>query len=427
MRTTKSHVIALLAELHHSGDHEAAWRLPTGRPELISDYGHYLSLAREAERGGFDALFFADFQAFREGFRDRMPWGFDPISLLAAIAADCPDIGIVATASTVFNRADSLARTFATLHQQTSGRVGWNIVTSGTPEAAASFGLSTNPPHDERYRQAEDFVLNVLDWWRKDPNNIGLSAENRPALVQAGASPVGRDFAARYAELVFTAVPDVRAAADFRADIRRRASRIGRSPNDVKVTPGFFVVVGSTEAEAKALREELDAKLTDNQLRRMLADFGIDIDRYGLDDEIQGHLRDLTGSHSGIQSRIEVFQRVASSMGSEVTLRKLARRVAGSRGHLSCTGTPEQIADTMERVLDAGGADGFVIKFSHNPGGITDFVDGVIPELQRRGLYRGGYESQSLRARFGSNPNIANTFQQRAATGAALTAEKHHV
>lgn len=410
--------LSLLAEFHHSGDHEAGWRMPGAQPERISSYDYYRDRARVAERGLFDALFFADFHAFRPSFKDTMAWGFEPTSLLAAIAADCREIGIVATASTVYSQVDTLARTFATLHEQTRGRVGWNVVTAGADAAAASYGLAANPPHAERYRQAARFVDSVLEWWREDPQGYGLSAERRPLLVQAGSSESGRDFASRYAELVFTATPDIEAGRSFRDDLRRRAARHGRSPDSIKVAPGFLVVLGSTEEEARRLRNALDDRLTEDHYRNMLGHFGFDVEHLDLDSPLPERLTEMAELRA-IQSRVPILERVAASLEKPVTFRRLIRSIAGSRGHLNCTGTPEQVVDVMEAWFRGGAADAFVIKFSHNPGGAEDFVSGVIPELQRRGLFRREYGGETdLRARIGLEPDAAG--KRRAAK--AITA-----
>lgn len=396
--------LSLLAEFHHSGDHEAGWRLPGGQPKRIADYDYYRDLAQVAERGLFDALFFADFHAFRPGFRDSMAWGLEPTSLLAAVAAECPEIGIVATASTVYSQAETLARTFATLYEQTQGRVAWNIVTAGQDLAAKSYGLEANPPHDQRYEQAGPFVVDVLNWWQRNPEGYGLGANDRPLLVQAGSSEQGREFAARYAELVFTATPDIESARAFRDDLRTRASSYGRSPDSVKISPGFLVVLGSTEAEAQRLRDDLDDRLTENHYRNMLHSFGFNIDDLDLDTPLNDRLSDIAELRA-IRSRVPILERVVSLMEGPVTFRRLVRSIAGSRGHLNWTGTPEQVADVMEAWFRGGAADAFVIKFSHNPGGVQDFVDGVIPELQRRGLFRREYGDGDLRKRFGIGPN----------------------
>jgi len=388
--------LSLLAEFHQSGDHEAAWRLPSAEPDRIHDYAYYRDLARVAERGLFDSLFFADFHAFRPGFRDQMPWGFEPTSLLAAVAAACPEVGIIATASTVYSQPDTLARTYATLHEQTGGRVGWNIVTAGREAAAASYGLAANPPHAERYRQARGFTDEVLSLWEKDPWGLGVSAAVRPVLVQAGSSEDGRDFAGRFAELVFTATPDIASARAFRADVRKRATAYGRDPASLNVSPGFLVVLGSTEEEARRRRDELDDLLTEANYRTMLGNFGIDpsVDL----DAPAGRLDKVVGD--GLKSRIPVLEQVIASHPTTPSWRQLIRGIAGSRGHLHCTGTPEQVVDIMEEWYRGEAADAFVVKFSHNPGGVQDFVEQVVPELQRRGLYRREYgEDRTLAQR----------------------------
>lgn len=398
---TRQH-LSLLAEFHHSGDHEAAWRRPTAQPERFADYTYYRDLARTAERGLFDTLFFADFHAFRPSFRHSASWGFEPTSLLAAVAAEVENIGIIATASTVYSQPRTLARTFATLWDQTGGRVGWNIVTAGADAAARSYGLEANPPHADRYRQARGFVGEVLDLWADDAFDLGTSATRRPHLVQAGSSADGRDFAGTFAETVFTATPDLESAVAFRDDVRRRAVSHGRNPDSVAVTPGFLVVLGSTEEEALRLRTELDDLLTPGIYNTMLAGFGLS--GFDLDAPLPERLGDIAELRA-IRSRVPILERVAAGLERPATFRTLLRSIAGSRGHLTVTGTPEQVVDTMEEWFRGGAADGFVIKFSHNPGGADDFVDHVVPELQRRGLYRREYGADtSLRGRFTSTP-----------------------
>lgn len=407
MSTQTPKTLSLLAEFHHSGDHESAWRLPTAEPERISDYSYYRDLAVTAAEGLFDTLFFADFHSFSPRFKRSVPWGFEPTSLLSAIAQAVPEIGIIATASTVYSDPHTLARTFATLWEQTKGRVGWNIVTAGSEAAAASYGLDQNPEHADRYRAAHAFVEQVLADWEADPWGFGISRANRPVTVQAGSSDDGREFAGRFAELVFTAAPDVEAGQAFRRDVQSRAVKYGRSPDSVNVAPGFLVVVGSTEEEARRKRDELDAFVTPETLRSMLTMWGLD--HVDLDDTVGDLAR--TTRNQAIKSRIPVLQRIVDQAPGPITFRELVRSLAGSRGHVNKTGTPEQVVDVMEEWYRRGACDAFVIKFSHNPGGVRDFVDGVVPELQRRGLYRTEYgQDLTLHQRIGiTRPDVLGT------------------
>lgn len=363
----------LFAEFHHSGDHEAAWRLPTARPDRVDDAGYYVERARLAARGGFSDVFFADFVGYDPSVRHQVRWPFEPTTLLAAVAASVPDLGVVATASTVFATPDELIDTFATLQDVSGGRAGWNIVTTGAPAAAAAFGR-TVPAHDDRYDAADHVV---------DAVRAAFTEQTRPLFVQAGASPRGRTFATRHADAVFAATPDQEAARSFRRDLHERAAALGRRPP--LLLPGFLITLGSTTEEARRRRDELDDLLSDGTIGTLLHQFGLDLPGVGLDDPLPDLVAAGAG-HDGIRSRSAVLDTVARKLGPDVTLRRLVRHVAGSRGHLQHTGTPEAVADIMEDWVRGGAADGFVVKFSHNPGGAEDFVDGVTPLLRARGL-----------------------------------------
>lgn len=375
-----SRTLHLFAEFHHSGDHEAAWRLPTARPDRIDDARYYLERSRLAARGGFDAVFFADFVGFDPSVRDHVRWPFEPTTLLGAVGAAVPDIGLVATASTVFGTAERLVDTFAALQQVSDGRAGWNIVTAGAPASAAAFGLEDVPAHDDRYAAADGVVARFHELWREG----GYGP--RPLLVQAGASDRGRDFAARHADVVFAATPTREDARVFRLDLHRRAAALGTRPP--LLLPGFLVTLGSREAEARALRARLDDLITDDNAAGLLRGFGIEPPAGGLDRPLPELSADP--AFGGIRSRVPVLASIAAGLGPDTSLRTLVRHVAGSRGHLQHTGTAEQVAAIMGDWLDAGAADGFIVKFSHNPGGAEDFVDGVVPLLRSRRLLPDG-------------------------------------
>lgn len=376
----------LFAEFHHSGDHEAAWRLPSARPDLVTDAGYYTDRAHLAARGRFDAVFFADFVGYDSSVRHHVRWPFEPTTLLGAIGSAVPDIGLVATASTVFGDSDQLVETFATLQQVSGGRAGWNIVTAGAPAAARAIGLDGFPAHDDRYGAADQVVARFHRLW--ESGGYGP----RPLLVQAGASDRGREFAARHADVVFAATPTLDEARAFRTDLHRRAGSAGVRPP--LLLPGFLITLGSTVAEARELRTRLDDLLTDENVAGLLRMFGIDPPADGLDGPLPPEL--AVPGYAGIRSRAPVLAAIAARLGPDTSLRTLVRHVAGSRGHLQHTGTAEQIGDIMAEWISTGAADGFVVKFSHNPGGAEDFVDGVVPLLQRRGLLPTDYSDQPL-------------------------------
>ncbi|MFT4126077.1 MAG: LLM class flavin-dependent oxidoreductase [Gordonia sp. (in: high G+C Gram-positive bacteria)] len=370
----------LLADLHHSGDHEAAWRLPGSPVDRLADPGYYVEFARLAADGGFDAVFFVDFIGFDPVVRSVVRWPFEPTTLTTAVLQSVPDIAAVVTASTVFATEDQLHRTFATLDDLSGGRIGWNIVTTGAPAAARAFGGGAVAPHDERYRLADGLVADLVARWT---GNGGRG----PVRVQAGSSPAGRDFAARHAEVVFTAAPTRDAAAEFRSDLRRRAERAGRDPDTIRVLPGILTTIGETDDAARALRDTLNALITEHGARRTLAMYGVELPAGHLDAPLPPIVRDP--GFDGIHSRAAVLQSIADDLGEAPRWRDLVNRIAGSRGHLSVTGSGATIAAVMNDWLDAEACDGFVVKFAHSPAGARDFVDQVSPLLTARGIGRG--------------------------------------
>jgi alkanesulfonate monooxygenase SsuD/methylene tetrahydromethanopterin reductase-like flavin-dependent oxidoreductase (luciferase family) len=379
----------LFAEFHHSGDHEAAWRLPSARPDLVTSAEYYVDRVRLAAHGRFDAVFFADFVGYDPSVRHHVRWPFEPTTLLGAIGSVVPDIGLVATASTVFGAPEQLVETFAALQQVSSGRAGWNIVTAGAPAAARAIGRGEFPAHDDRYHAAEHVLARFDKLWQSGGHGP------RPLLVQAGASEQGREFAARHADVVFAATPTAADARAFRADLHRRAGAAGFRPP--LLLPGFLITLGSTVDEAQALRSRLDDLLTDENVAGLLGMFGIEPPATGLDGPLPPELADP--EFGGIRSRAPVLAALAARLGPNTSLRTLVRHVAGSRGHLQYTGTAEQVAAIMAEWLDTGAADGFVVKFSHNPGGAEDFVNGVVPLLQRRGVLPMDYTHATLTER----------------------------
>jgi FMN-dependent oxidoreductase (nitrilotriacetate monooxygenase family) len=422
----------LNAFLMGTGHHEAAWRLPQARPEATLTAEHYIELARIAERGKLDSIFFADGLAVGRNLRWNAQNALEPITLLAAVATHTERIGLIATASTTYNEPYHLARKFASLDHISRGRAGWNIVTSAGEDEALNFGRSARPAHEDRYDRATEFVevvQRLWDSWEDDarlldkstgefvdvtkvheidhraeyfgvkgPLNIARPPQGRPLLVQAGSSEAGKEYAARYAEAVFTAQQTLAEGQAFYADLKSRVTRSGRRPGDVKVLPGICAVIGGTEAEAKAREAELNALISpaygQEQLSRMLEH---DISGYPLD----GPLPRLPGEEAiaGGKSRFTLVTTLARR--ENLTIRELIERLAGGRGHRVFAGTPEQVADQIELWFSAGAADGFNIMPPSLPGGLSDFVEQVVPELQRRRLFRTEYTGRTLREHYG--------------------------
>ncbi|WP_395104141.1 LLM class flavin-dependent oxidoreductase [Actinomadura sp. SCN-SB] len=414
------------------GHHEAAWRHPRSTTAAVTDVAYFQSLARRAEEGLLDSVFFADQLVLGNGDAEFRPrGGLEPLTLLAALATVTERIGLIATASTTYTEPFNLARQFASLDHISHGRIGWNIVTSWAVGAAANFGLDRPIPHDERYARAFEYmevVTRLWDSWADDavvhdqaagrfadPAKIreaGFEGEfyrvkgagtvprppqGHPVLVQAGSSEEGRRFAAHHAEAIFTAQQDMAEAVAFAADVRRRASAAGRDPRHLKILPGLSPIIGSTEEEARRLERELnELTLPEVGLRHLSARFdGADLSGIPLDEPLSVDALPRPSDVQGPQSRAKLITDLVRR--ERPTLRELLYRLAGARGHLVVTGTPEQIADRIEEWSEAGAADGFNIMPPHLPGGLDDFIDHVVPELQRRGLFRKEYEGTTLR------------------------------
>ena len=427
------------------GHHEAAWRLPEADPFAHVDVAHYQQLARIAERGKLDSLFLADGPVLWSDLGRRPGGALEPTVLLTALAAVTDHIGLIATASTTYNEPYNLARRFASLDHISGGRAGWNIVTTAGLDAARNFNLDSLPPHRERYERAGEFVevsLKLWDSWDDDaalgdkergvwgddakvypPGHVGRfykvagalnvprSPQGYPLLVQAGSSEDGKDFAARYAEAVFTAHQTRDDARAFYLDLKQRAVGYGRDPDTVKVLPGIVPILGGTEAQARALETELNRLIRPEYALPQLAELlGVDISQLHLDHELPA---DLPGEDQveGAKSRRTLV--VNLGRRERLTVRELIARLGGGRGHFTVAGTAEQIADVITDWYHHGAADGFNIMPPVLPSGLVSFVDTVVPILQERGLFRTGYSGRTLRDNYGlPRPANRNTTAQ---------------
>ncbi|QES47692.1 LLM class flavin-dependent oxidoreductase [Streptomyces venezuelae] len=435
---TTPRTLHLNAFLMNAGHHDAAWRHPDSSPERVTDLAYFQELARIAERGTLDSIFFADGLALWGKARHNALGGFEPLTLLAAIAAVTEHVGLIATASTTFNEPYHLARKFASLDHLSGGRAGWNIVTSGTVDEARNFNREEHLEHRIRYERAHEFLdvaTKLWDSWEDDaivldkergiyadtgrlhpaahrgehfavagPLNVPRSPQGHPLLVQAGSSEDGKEFAARHAEAVFTAQQTLTDAQTFYKDLKSRLPRYGRTERDLLVLPGIAPVLGSTEAEAKALERQLtDLQVPEYGLAQLSGMLGTDLTGLPLD----GPLPDLPEERdiNGNKSRFTLVAELARRDG--LTLRELIARLGAGRGHRVVAGTPEQIADQLEEWFTRGAADGFNIMAPVLPTGLADFVDQVVPILRRRGLFRTEYTGRTLREHYGL-PRPAN-------------------
>ncbi|MCC5623480.1 LLM class flavin-dependent oxidoreductase [Nostoc sp. CHAB 5715] len=413
--------------------HTGAWRYPGAIPDANFNFPALKKFIQKLEQGKFDAFFMADHLAvlnmpINALKRSHTVTSFEPFTLLSALATVTEHIGLVATASTTYDAPYHIARRFASLDHISEGRAGWNIVTTANPDAALNFGLEEEIEHDERYRRAREFYDVVTGLWDsfaddafirdveagiyfdpaklhvlnhkakylsvRGPLNIARPVQGWPVIVQAGASEAGRQLAAETAEAVFAPAGNLEAGKALFADIKGRAQAKGRDPDSIKILPGALVVVGETVAEAQAKRVYLDSLVHyDSGIASLNSAIGYDVSGFDPD----GPLPEIPLTNAGHSSRERV---IALAQRENLTIRQLAQRI-GSYGGLAFVGTPQTIADEMEKWLFEEGSDGFNIMFPYLPEGLNDFVDKVVPELQRRKIFRKEYEGTTLRENLG--------------------------
>lgn len=431
--STPARTLHLNAFLMSTGHHEASWRLPESNPLASTDVRHYQNLARIAERGKFDSVFFADSPVIFGNVGRRPAGKLEPTVLLTALAAATEKIGLIATASTTYNDPYNLARRFASVDVVSGGRAGWNVVTTAGPDAARNFGIDDQPSHAARYERAAEFLDvagKLWDSWDdnavladkesgvwadadrvrpinhdgkhfkvRGPLNVPRSPQGYPVIVQAGSSEDGKDLAARYAEAVFTAQQTLEDAQSFYADLKARTAATGRDPHGIKILPGIVPVIASTEAEARRREQELDDLINPEYARIELAKtLRVSPDDLALDRQLP---QDLPHEDSieGAKSRYTLIVDLARR--EKLTVRQLIGRLGGGRGHRTFSGTPEQVADAIQLWFEKGAADGFNIMPAVLPSGLETFVDHVVPVLRARGLFRTEYTGSTLRDHYG--------------------------
>jgi alkanesulfonate monooxygenase len=422
--------------------HTGAWRYPGAFPDANFNLRHLVRFIRKLERGKFDFFFMADHLAVLNMpmaalRRSHTVTSFEPFTLLSALAMVTERIGLVATASTTFDAPYHIARRFASLDWISGGRAGWNIVTTSNPDAALNFGLEEHMEHDERYARAREFfdvVTGLWDSWADDafvrdveaglyfdparlhtlnhkgkylsvrgPLNIARPIQGWPLIVQAGASDVGRQLAAEVGEAIFAGVNNIEDSKRLYADVKARAENAGRRREHVKLMPGCFVVVGETLEQARERKALLDSRVhPDSGIATLSAQLGHDVSGFDLDAPLPD-IPETNASRSGRQKLIDMAAR------EKLTVRQLAQRVGGSFGSLEMIGTAQSVADEMQHWLESEACDGFNVIFPYLPMGLDDFVDGVVPELQRRGIFRREYTGRTLRENLGL-PRPSNRF-----------------
>jgi N-acetyl-S-(2-succino)cysteine monooxygenase len=420
--------------LRPAGHHVAAWRHPDAQADAGFNFAPFTELAKAAERALFDMLFLADTAGIPIEDLDRasqtsyVAW-VEPFTTMVALAMVTRHIGLVCTSSTTFEEPFNVARKFASLDIVSGGRGGWNLITSSNPLEWLNFNADKLTKRDERYARAREFAhvvhglwnswdedaflldreagrffdpqkLHVLDHHGKyfrvrGPLNVARSPQGRPVMVQAGASDDGKDLAAETADVIFAAHPTLEGARGFYADVKKRVESRGRDPRHVLIMPGFQVTIGRSEQEARDKFQMLQDLIPSAVGLQHLSQY-IGFDLTGCD--IDGPLPDIPLDNANF-SRTELFVNLAQREG--LTVRQLYQRISGGRGHFQTFGTPTQVADMMEEWFTGGAADGFNFMAPVFPGGLTDFAELVIPELQRRGLYRTRYQGSTLRANLG--------------------------
>lgn len=418
------------------GHHVAAWRHPESAAEDVQQFHLYKRLAEQAEKGKFDMIFFADGYAINDKLQSAIEHTVtvrpDPLILLAAISAVTTKIGLTATVSTTYNEPFHVARKFASLDHLSGGRAAWNVVTSGQNAEALNFNRNEHLKHGLRYERAEEFVdvvKKLWDSWEDDaiivdkkagrfaepskvhevnhngdwftvkgPLNVSRPIQGHPVIVQAGSSEAGIELAAKTAEVIFTAWQTIEEAQNFYKNVKGKLSKYGRSHDDLKVMPGVFPIVGKTEEEAnekQALLKELIPEKAGVGLLSSLISY--DLSPYPVDGPLPDlpHISEINGG----KSRFQLLKDIADR--EQLTIRQLYQHIAGARGHREIKGTPVQIADQLQEWFENEAADGFNIMPPYLPGGLDDFVEQVIPELQKRGLFRTEYNGNTLRDHLG--------------------------
>jgi FMN-dependent oxidoreductase (nitrilotriacetate monooxygenase family) len=417
----------------HSGFVPSAWRVAQADPRAFIDVNHYVRLAQIAERACLDAIFLADNAAISDQLDMRPITALEPTMLLTSVAAATRHIGLIATASTSYNEPYNIARRFATLDLISGGRAGWNIVTTADLPSARNFGLNAVPEHADRYARADEFTTLVKSLWNSWEDdaliadkasgafvdlaklhpaqhrgrffgvqgalNLPRSAQGHPVLVQAGASGDGRELAARHAEAVFSASQSFDESRAYRADLNARAARYGRGPHAVKVLAGLTTIIGATHAEALRRRDELVELIPWRySLTRLAGTLGVPVDSLELDKRLPD---DLPLPNNGNGNHTFFHATLAQARAHGYTVRELVRALAGGGGHRVVVGTPEQIADDIAHWFENGAADGFNLMPDVLPDGLEAFTEGVVPILQRRGIFRRAYEGSTLREHLG--------------------------
>lgn len=423
--------------INPTGHNQAAWRHPGSEPDAGINFDHYRRIAQKAESACFDAIFLADNQCVRPGppemvsqVAQYVAW-FEPLTLMGGLATVTSRIGLIATASTSYNYPFQVARKFASLDHMSGGRIGWNIVTSGMVQEAQNFGRDEHYEHDLRYEMAAEFVdvcRGLWDSWDDDafvrdvesgifsdlsklhalnhegrflkckgPLNIPRPPQGWPVHVQAGQSPAGQAFAARYGEMLFVSPQNLEQSRQLYASIKAQAVAVGRRPEELLVMPGIVPIVGATEEEARAKLAHLQSLLDPIVALTFLSfKLGVDVSHYPLDEPLPADVMEKVPPNTAPSHITD-----NAAKRQSLTLRQLAIESAGSLAGRQVVGSVKQIADEMQEWYETGACDGFNVQPPVFPAMLDDFVDLVVPELRKRGIFRTKYEGTTLRDHLG--------------------------
>ena len=427
-------MISMGLSMRYLGYHAAAWRHPQVDPGGASDFSHFLNVARLAEAAKFDMVFLADGIGIRA--KDEPPGSLcrsaqtaelEPLTLLSALAPMTTHIGLVATASTTYNEPYHIARKYASLDRISGGRAGWNIVTSWSDAEAQNFNRDQHLDYGTRYERAAEFVEVVKGLWDswdadalvrdkesgiffdaaklhvlnhqgkhfkvKGPLSVARSPQARPVLVQAGASEAGMEIGAESAEVIYAVPHEIDTGRSYYRDLKERAARKGRDPEGMKILPGITPFIGETEAEAREKYDLLNALVAPELgLSYLYGQMG-DLSAHSLDGPVP------EPNDPKVRSIAQNLLKLARR--DNLTIRQLYTTIAAGFGSRILIGTARQIADEMEAWVEAEAADGFNICPAALPVGLEDFAAQVVPELQRRGMFRTEYAARTLRGNLG--------------------------
>ncbi|MFF2481747.1 LLM class flavin-dependent oxidoreductase [Paenibacillus sp. NPDC058071] len=422
-----SRKMKLAVNLRGIGGSMSEWRHPDAQTDASVNFELYKLWAQKAEAALFDIVFIADGLYITEQSMPHFLNRLEPISLLSALAAVTSKIGLVGTVSSTYSDPFTIARQFASMDMLSGGRAGWNVVTSGLLDGAAHNFNEKTVQHDEKYELATEYLevaQGLWDSWEDDafvrdkqtgvffdpekmhtlnhkgkffsvkgPLNVARSPQGQPVIFQAGLSEPGRNFAAQFANAIYSIPQTIEEGTNFREDMRRRAETFGRSADDILVFPNISPVIGKTAEEAEQKYQEIANLVTIEHALKYTSRFfnHLDLSQFPLDEPALNLLSLIPGQEG-------TFKQFTEDLQSGKTLRQLAIEATTPRSPF--IGTAEQIADKLQQWFEAGAADGFMFV-PFGPFGLDDFLNEVVPILQQRGLFRTEYESSTLRGNLG--------------------------